>query len=199
MAKKLVVATHNTHKTDEIRQIVGRFFSEVVDLTEFPEFPEPVEDGETFEANSEIKAFSASSRLPEAMILADDSGLEVDALDGRPGVYSARFAGEQATDADNREKLVKELAGVAAKGRQRGARFRCVLTLARGDEKIAQFSGSCEGVIANQEKGEGGFGYDSLFIPEGHCETFGELSADVKNQMSHRARALKLFVEWLAK
>lgn len=197
MRKTLVVATHNSHKTDEIREIVGCFFEEVVDLSQFPDIPEAVEDGTTFEENSAIKAFGASAHLPEAFILADDSGLEVDALDGAPGVYSARYSGENATDATNRTKLIAELAKTGAKGKQRSGRFRCVLTVVKGDEKLAVFDGSCEGILANEEKGEGGFGYDSLFIPDGYCETFGQLPAEVKNGMSHRGRALAKFSEWL--
>lgn len=195
--QQLVVATHNSHKTEEIAAIVQDFFAPVVDLTGYPELPEPVEDGDTFEANSAIKALSASSRLPGAMVLADDSGLEVDALNGAPGVYSARYAGEAASDRDNRVKLISELAAAGAKGKQRSCRFRCVLTLAQGDETIAVFDGACEGIIANEEKGEGGFGYDSLFIPDGYCETFGQLSAEIKNQLSHRACALEKFLAWL--
>lgn len=193
----LIVATHNSHKTEEIREIVGEFFDAIVDLNEYPELPEPIEDGDTFEANSAIKAFSASRRLPEMIVLADDSGLEVDALGKEPGVYSARYAGENASDAENREKLIAELANTGAKGKERSGRFRCVLTLAKGDGKLGVFDGACEGIIANEEKGSGGFGYDSLFIPEGHCETFGQLSSEIKNGMSHRARALEKFLEWL--
>jgi len=199
MHTKLLVATHNSHKTAEIRQIVGQSFEEVLDLNDYPDIPEAIEDGTTFEENSAIKAFGASSDLKEDLyILADDSGLEVDALEGAPGVYSARYAGENATDEDNRVKLLAELSQAGAKGKARSARFRCVLTLVKGGEKLAVFGGSCEGIIANEDKGEGGFGYDSLFIPEGFCETFGQLPAETKNGLSHRANALALFVDWLA-
>lgn len=197
MPDKLVVATHNSHKTDEIREIVGHYFDEVVDLTSFPDIPPAVEDGVTFEENSAIKAFAAGQVLKDAFILADDSGLEVDALDGAPGVYSARYAGESATDADNRSKLIEELGKNGAKGKQRTGRFRCVLTVVHGTKKIGVFDGSCEGIIANENKGEGGFGYDPLFIPNGYCETFGQLASKVKNELSHRGKALEQFSAWL--
>lgn len=197
MQSRLVVATHNSHKTEEIREIVGSFFEEILDLNDFPEIPEAVEDGTTFEENSAIKAFAASAMLPDAFILADDSGLEVDALDGAPGVYSARYGGEKATDADNRKRLMEELGKTGAKGKARSGRFRCVLTVVKADRKLAVFSGSCEGILANEEKGEGGFGYDPLFIPDGYCETFGQLASEVKHELSHRGKALALFSDWL--
>lgn len=198
MQSRLVVATHNSHKTEEIREIVGSFFDEIMDLNDFPDIPEAVEDGTTFEANSAIKAFGASAMLTDAFILADDSGLEVDALDGAPGVHSARYGGENASDADNRKKLLGELAKTGAKGKARSGRFRCVLTVVKGDRKLAVFSGSCEGILANEEKGEGGFGYDPLFIPDGYCETFGQLASAVKHELSHRGKALAQFAAWLS-
>lgn len=194
---QLVVATHNFHKTDEIREIVGHYFASVVDLNDFPEIPKTAETGTTFEENSLIKALAASAFLSDAFILADDSGLEVDALKGEPGVFSARYAGEGASDAENRAKLLKSLAHTGAKGRERSARFRCVLTLVQAGQKNAVFHGTCEGMIAEEEKGKGGFGYDSLFMPLGYEETFGQLPARVKNELSHRGKALAQFVEWL--
>ena len=122
-------------------------------------------------------------------MLADDSGLEVDALGGAPGVRSARYAGEDAADADNRAKLLRELA--ATRGKARGARFRCALALAADGTVRAAFDGAVEGTIINAERGAGGFGYDALFVPSGHCETFAQLLGAVKNQLSHRARALE--------
>jgi XTP/dITP diphosphohydrolase len=127
-------------------------------------------------------------------VIADDSGLEVDGLDGAPGVWSARFSGANATDASNRALLLEKLEGV--RGKERSARFRCVIVLAQAGRKLAAFSGSVEGVIINQEKGSGGFGYDPLFVPEGHCETFAQLGAEVKNALSHRARALTGLLAW---
>ena len=193
----LLVATHNTHKTEEIAAILATFFDEVTDLTAHPDIPPAVEDGVTFEANAAIKALSASKVLPGTIILADDSGIEVDALDREPGVYSARYAGEGATDAENREKLLAELSRTGARGRERSGRFRCVLVLAKGGEVIATFDGAVEGIIANEEKGENGFGYDPLFIPGGYCETFGQLPPETKHQLSHRGRALEKLKRWL--
>jgi XTP/dITP diphosphohydrolase len=193
--KPLLVATRNAHKTREIREILGNGFA-VRDLAEFPAFPETAETGRTFAENAILKA-AAASALCEHFVLADDSGLEVDALDGAPGVLSARYAGLPADDGRNRRKLLAELERAGARGKARSARFRCVLALVRQGEVIATFDGAVEGIIANQERGDGGFGYDSLFIPEGHCETFGQLSAAEKNGMSHRGRALEKLREWL--
>jgi len=196
--ERLVIATGNAHKTDEIREMLGGRVAEVVDLRAHPEVGEIEETGSTFEQNAILKAVGAGRVLGvEVWVLADDSGLEVDAFDGAPGVYSARYAGESATDADNRSKLLAELGRAGARGKARSARFRCVLVLARGTEVVATFDGACEGVIGNIEKGDGGFGYDTLFIPDGECATFGELSAEVKNRMSHRARALEGLCAWL--
>ena len=188
----LVVATGNSHKTGEIRTLLGDLFEEVTDLTSFPDVPAPEETGATFKENAAIKALEVSAALdPGALVLSDDSGLEVDALGGAPGVYSARYAGPHASDADNRAKLLADLAESGARGKARTGRFRCVLVLARGGTELETFDGSVEGIIANEEKGEGGFGYDPLFIPSGKCETFGQLPPEVKHSMSHRGRALQ--------
>ncbi len=196
--KRLIIATGNAHKTEEIAAMLGELVGEVRDLRDFPEVGEIEETGVTFEENSTLKALGVAAVVGEdAWVLADDSGLEVDALKGAPGVYSARYSGEGATDASNRQKLLEELERVGARGKERSARFRCVLVLARGGEKVAVFDGACEGVIANEERGDGGFGYDPLFIPEGECASFGQLGAEVKNSMSHRARALQGLREWL--
>jgi XTP/dITP diphosphohydrolase len=195
---RLCIATGNRHKTEEFRQLLGSPWI-VEDLSDHPELPQPEETGTTFAANATIKALSASRLLgADYLVLADDSGLEVDALDGAPGVYSARYAGADATDAANRAKLLQELERTGARGKGRSARFRCVLILARGEEILTQQDGTVEGILANLEKGEGGFGYDSLFIPEGHCETFAELPHSVKNSLSHRARAAVGLKEFLA-
>jgi XTP/dITP diphosphohydrolase len=194
---QLVIATHNSHKTDEIRSMLAGLAT-VRDLSEFPEIRPADETGTTFEANATIKAVEASTALGEGVtVLSDDSGLEVDALSGAPGVYSSRFAGPEATDAENRLKLVADLEKAGARGKVRSARFRCCMVLAQGGEKVAAFDGAVEGVIGTVEKGDGGFGYDALFIPNGHCETFAQLSAATKNGMSHRARALEKVVAWL--
>lgn len=193
---RLVIATHNTHKTEEFRALLGSDW-QVEDLTAHPQLPAPEEDGHTFEDNAAIKALATSRALgADVLVVADDSGLEVDALDGRPGIRSARYAGPGAGDGGNLRKVLDELDGV--RGKARTARFRCVLVLARGGEKIAAFSGAVEGIMANEPKGAGGFGYDPAFIPDGFCKTFGQLPAGVKNQLSHRARALAGLMEFLA-
>lgn len=197
MPGTLIIATHNAHKTGEMRAILGSHFDVITDLTELPGMTPPEENGATFAENSAIKALAASLAMPEAFILADDSGLEVDALGGAPGIYSSRYSGDDATDASNREKLLYELALPEHAAAPRTARFRCAVTIARGGEVIARFDGTVEGRIADTMTGESGFGYDPLFIPEGHDRSFGELSEEVKNGMSHRGRALERFREWL--
>lgn len=191
----LLIATHNTHKTEEIRAILGDRFR-VSDLTQHPGFAEPEETGATFAENAAIKALAASAAAgPDAWVLADDSGLEVDALGGAPGVTSARYSGTHGDNAGHRAKLLAELARVgAASPEQRAARFRCVLVLAKGGQIAGEYHGAVEGRIALEEKGSGGFGYDPLFVPDGETQTFGELPAEVKNAFSHRARALAAFV-----
>ena len=193
--RPLLIATKNAHKTSEIRQILGDAW-QVTDLSAHPEVIAPEETGDTFAENAAIKAVAASLIFP-GIVLADDSGIEAYALGGRPGVYSARYAGEDATDADNRVKLLHELDASGARGKERSGRFRCVMALAENGQVIGTFDGAVEGIIINQEKGEGGFGYDPLFVPEGHCETFAQLPASVKNSMSHRGRALEKAMAFL--
>jgi XTP/dITP diphosphohydrolase len=194
---RLVIATHNAHKTSEFRALLGPAW-QVEDLSAHPQLPVPEETGATFEENATLKALSAATLLgPEVLVVADDSGLEVDALEGRPGIYSARYAGPGAGDRGNLEKVLSELAASGIRGKERSARFRCVLVLACENAKLAAFDGTVEGILANEPKGEGGFGYDPAFIPEGHCETFGQLPAEVKNGLSHRARALSGLMEYL--
>lgn len=193
--KRIVIATHNAHKTEEFRALLGPGWR-VADLTSYPELPVPEENGATFEENAAIKARSAAERLgAEVLVVADDSGLEVDALEGRPGIYSARYAGPGAGDAGNRGKVVEEMRGVPESSRS--ARFRCVLVLARGGEVLATCAGAVEGRLTNEAAGGGGFGYDPIFVPQGYDRTFGELSPEVKNSLSHRARALMALRERL--
>jgi len=196
MGETLVIATHNAHKTGEMRALLGDLFDEITDLTATPGAEPPEETGETFAENSALKALTASRDRPGDLVLADDSGLEVHALGGAPGVYSSRYAGADATDEDNRRKLLAELGGPAHAGRARSARFRCVVTLARDGEELAQFDGNVEGHIADTAAGEGGFGYDPLFVPTGYEATFAELPAEVKNELSHRGRAIEAFRAW---
>ena len=182
----LLVSTRNAHKIAEIRAILGAGFS-VRDLSAVPGMPEVEETGETFEENAALKAVAASE-LFDGWVIADDSGLEVDALDGAPGVLSARYAGVQSDDAANNSLLLKNLEAV--RGKARSARFRCAIVLAKSGTKLAAFAGSVEGQIIHSPRGSGGFGYDPLFVPDGHCKTFAELGPDIKNSLSHRARAL---------
>lgn len=192
---KLLIATKNAHKTAEIGAMLSGW--EVTDLTAHPDIPAPEETGTTFAENAAIKAVAATLRFP-GLVLSDDSGLEVDALGGAPGVISARYAGLTATDADNRARLLRELHAAGARGKARSARFRCVLALAEGGAVLGTFDGAVEGTIINEEKGAGGFGYDALFVPEGFCKTFGQLPPETKNQLSHRARALAKVAAFLA-
>ena len=189
---RLLIATKNAHKTGEIRAILGDGW-EVEDLNAHPEIPAPEETGDTFLENATIKAVAASQIFP-GLVLSDDSGLAVDALGGAPGVRSARYAGENASAAEHRAKLLAALAGT----RERTARFRCVMVLAENGAVLGAFDGAVEGAIIAEERGTGGFGYDPLFIPDGCTETFGELPSSVKNQLSHRARALSQVLARLA-
>ena len=184
---RLLIATKNAHKTAEIRAILGAAW-DVSDLTMHPEVPAPDETGATFEENARIKA-EAASRIFPGVVLSDDSGLEVDALGGEPGVHSALYAGTHGDDAANRTRLKRELLVCGATQPWR-ARFRCTMAIAQAGRTLAVCDGRVEGRVISDERGGGGFGYDSMFIPDGHEETFGVLSPDVKNGLSHRARAL---------
>ena len=185
---RIIAATQNAHKLVEIRAITDHFGFELVSQAEAGLADLDVEEtGTTFEENSFIKADAICKATGEPAI-ADDSGLAVDILGGAPGVYSARFAGEHGNDAANRAKLLEELKDVLEG--QRGAKFVCVITLVFPDGRKLVSRGECPGKIGFEEKGEHGFGYDSLFIPEGLEQTFAEVDAEVKNSMSHRARAL---------
>ena len=188
----LLVSTRNRHKLREIRTILGARFK-VSDLSILPTMNEVEETGTSFEENADLKAI-APSQLFEGWVIADDSGLEVDALGGSPGVYSARYAGETASDSENNALLLKNLKEVPEKKLR--ARFRCVIVLARAGRKLAAFSGVVEGMIASSPRGGEGFGYDPLFIPDGFSETFGELPVATKNRLSHRARALHQLRAW---
>jgi XTP/dITP diphosphohydrolase len=190
----LVVATKNAHKTQEILAVLADRF-EVHDLCAHPEIPAPEETGKTFSENAVLKALAASVHFP-GWILADDSGLSVDALHGAPGIFSARYAGANATDAENRAHLLRELTPFPEPA-QRRARFHCVLALARAGEVRGIFPGTVEGLLLGEEQGGEGFGYDPLFVPDGYSESFGILPAEVKNVISHRARALEAFKQWV--
>jgi XTP/dITP diphosphohydrolase len=195
MVIELVVATRNRHKTREIQHILGPEFM-VRDLGAHPEVSEIRESGSSFEENAKLKALAASKQLP-ALVIADDSGLEVEALGGAPGIYSARYAGANATDTDKIDKLLRELARVCATDDGRRARFRCVVVLARNGNFLRTFEGIAEGSIADEARGDSGFGYDPIFIPEGLKQTFGELPTEVKNTISHRAKAIRALADSL--
>jgi XTP/dITP diphosphohydrolase len=186
---QLIVATRNAHKTREIEQILGSEWA-VRDLTAHPEISEITESGTSFEENAKLKAIAVSKKLP-GLVIADDSGLEVEALRGAPGIHSARYAGANASDKEKIAKLLSGLAKVDAKINQRCARFRCVVAVARGGQVLATFEGVVEGKIAEQPRGSEGFGYDPVFIPDGFKETFAELPEEVKNDISHRAKAIR--------
>jgi len=183
------VATRNAHKTREIQHILGSDFS-VRDLRAYSDISEIIETGTSFEENAKLKALAVSTKLP-GLVVADDSGLEVDALGGAPGIHSARYASANATNTEKIDKLLEELARVRAKNDSRRARFHCVLALARNGEVLGVFEGIVEGQIADQPRGSRGFGYDPIFVPKDFHRTFGELEPAEKNQLSHRARALE--------
>jgi len=186
---RIIAATKNKHKIEEIQEITGEFGMEVISRADagIPDI-EIEEDGDTFEANSEKKAREIMDLCGETTI-ADDSGLMVDALGGAPGVFSARFAGEDGNDLKNNEKLLSLLSDVTPENRT--ARFVSVITLIYPDGKKIVARGECEGHIIYKPRGSNGFGYDPLFIPIGYDRTFAELSGAEKNHISHRAIALQ--------
>ena len=194
---KIVLATTNAGKVAEFRALVSELRGvEVVSLGDLGDIPEVVEDRQTFEENAEKKAVTIA-QATGLWALADDSGLEVDALGGEPGVYSARFAGEGASDGDNMDKLLTELEGMSSS--KRSARFRCALVLADPNGKaIHRANGSCEGAIAMARRGRGGFGYDPLFQPAGISKTMAELTREEKSALSHRGEAMRAMVGFIA-
>lgn len=185
----IVAASKNKHKIEEIEAITKKYGMEVVarDEAGVPDV-EIEEDGTTFEENS-LKKAKGILELCGKPTIADDSGLMVDYLGGAPGVYSARFAGEDATDAKNNEKLLRMLKDVTR--RERTAKFVSVITLAFPDGEVLVARGECHGIIIEEEIGENGFGYDPLFVPDGFNKTFAQLTAEEKNEISHRANALR--------
>jgi XTP/dITP diphosphohydrolase len=185
--RQLLLATRNPHKTREFAEILGDEFV-VRDLSGELDLPAVEETGATFEENAVLKAVATSKHFPQ-LVVADDSGLEVDALNGAPGVYSARYAGERATDAENIAKVLGQL--VSSGAGSRAARFRCVLARARQGKVLGIFEGAVEGIIVSAARGAEGFGYDPIFQPRGYDRTFSELSAREKNTLSHRARAIQ--------
>ena len=191
--KNLILATKNKGKVTEIENSLNELNFKILSLAATSGFAEIEETGATFEENARIKAEIVYEHF-KILTLADDSGLETDALNGTPGVFSARYSGDDATDESNCEKLLLELD--KASDKRRTARFKCVMVLK--DEKTEKvFEGICKGTIAYEKRGEEGFGYDPLFIPDGYNKTFAELDLETKNSISHRGKALKLLKEYL--
>ena len=188
--EQLLFVTHNAHKSEEVKAIVGNNF-EVMNLSEINFFDEIPETGNTFKENALQKAKFLHDRLG-CNCFADDTGLEVDALNGEPGVYSARYAGEPSNTQRNIEKLLENLKGKE----NRKAQFTTVIAVILNNETHF-FEGAISGQIIDNQRGEGGFGYDSVFIPDGYDKTFAELPAEVKNSISHRAVAMQKFKEFI--
>jgi len=190
---KLLLATRNEDKIVEIKQLLHGFDFTIQALSDYVDLPETIEDRDSLKGNA-IKKAKEAFQQTGIPTLADDTGLEVDALDGRPGVYSARYAWEDATYTDNVDKLLEELEGVT--GKERSARFRTVAAL-KIKSKVYLFDGVCEGRITDDLTVQKGFGYDPVFKPEGYDNTFAEMDAETKNQISHRGRAFKKVVAFL--
>ncbi|HBA89376.1 MAG TPA: non-canonical purine NTP pyrophosphatase [Geobacter sp.] len=186
--KELLVASGNKGKLMEFAELLQGVVEKVLSPADFPGLPDVVEDGDTFEANA-VKKARAAALFAGIPVLADDSGLCVDHLEGRPGVYSARFAGPGAGDADNNALLLRELDGVPAG--KRGAAFHCVIALCRPDGSCETFDGMLPGEILEAPRGSGGFGYDPLFLVPEYGQTFSELPMEIKNAISHRGRAMR--------
>ncbi len=195
MPTELLIATRNPGKVREVESLLEEYHLKLRSLTEFSAAREVEETGATFAENAAIKA-QAYAAQTGCWTLADDSGLEVDALDGAPGVHSARYGGAGASDAARVERLLEALLRTGDAGRR--ARFICVIAIANATGKLVDlFTGSCEGRIAHAPRGSGGFGYDPVFVPDGYEQSFGELPSEVKQNISHRARALKAALPFL--
>ena len=184
---ELLLATGNAGKAREIEQMLGRDFDvRAVD-------PRVEEAGKSFAENATLKAIALSRQDRQPLVIADDSGLEVDSLGGAPGIFSARYAGAGATDQQNIDKLLRALAD----RKDRAARFCCVIAVARAGELLRTFEGTVEGVVVDLPRGSGGFGYDPLFQPNGFEQTFGELPLELKHRISHRGSAVRELRSWL--
>ncbi len=196
--KDVLIATHNAKKLEEIKKLLKPFKGIRVlrldDLSTAP--PAIIENGKTFRQNA-VKKAVVTSKFFEGLVLADDSGLEVDALGSRPGVRSARFAGEKATDKENNTKLLKLLQKVS--GKKRSARFVCDIALAYNGRLLGNYTGSVKGRLLSEARGNNGFGYDPLFVPLGYGKTFAEMGSSQKNRISHRAQALQKLKEAISK
>ncbi len=186
--KTIIIATKNRGKVRDFEELFSSYNIEVKSLYDFPDMKDVEETGKTFEENAKLKAEEICRELGQA-VLADDSGLMIDALDGRPGVYSARYAGAEKSDQKNIEKVLQELKGVEDKSRT--ARFYCALSVAIPNEETILVHGTCEGKITEVPVGENGFGYDPIFYLEEKQKTMAQLTKEEKNQISHRANALE--------
>jgi XTP/dITP diphosphohydrolase len=193
---KIVLATKNKKKAEEIRRIIEDKSVCLYTLDDFPDCPQVEEDGKTFEENAVKKAVTIAKQtgLPS---IADDSGLEVDALDGAPGIYSARYSGKDSDDKKNIKKLLSEMQYVEDK--DRGARFVCSIVFASPDGQINTCTEYCEGTIGIKPEGSNGFGYDPVFYPAGYKKTFAEMTEAEKDEISHRGKAIKKLAEFLRK
>ncbi|MBM4137080.1 MAG: XTP/dITP diphosphatase [Nitrospira sp.] len=191
----IVLATRNKKKIEEIKRIIKGMPFVILTLDDFPDCPEVEEDGDTFEANA-VKKAMAVSKYTGKIAVADDSGLEVDVLNGAPGVLSARYAGEGTDDRMNIEKLLREMWPFGTE--ERGARFVCCIALALPNGTIRTFYGYVEGKIGTEPKGTNGFGYDPVFYPEGHSSTFAEMDDHEKDALSHRSKSLSELQRYLS-
>jgi|SRR5690625_3546256 len=192
---ELIIATKNKGKVKEFQEIFKLYGINVKSLLELDtKLPDVEETGSTFHENARLKA-EEICKIVKTPVLADDSGLVIDALDGRPGVYSARYAGEPSNDKNNYEKVLQEMKGI--KRNERTARFVCVLALAFPNGETIFKEGSCEGIIAEEAVGTNGFGYDPIFIPNGYDQTMAQLDESEKNKISHRYHALSQIKAWL--
>lgn len=191
---KIFLATRNQGKIEEMKDLLRDLRIEIVTTNDVGGTPEVIEDGETLKENA-IKKATELADYTGLTTIADDTGLIVDALDGRPGVHSARYAGKEATDRQNNQKLLRELAGIVAQ--KRTARFKTVMAMVKSGGEVKTVEGICEGHIGAELRGQNGFGYDPLFIPRGYDKTFAQLDSEIKNQISHRAQALNKMKEQL--
>jgi len=191
--RRLMVASNNADKAKEFGEFFGPGWT-VLTLKDLPEKIETVEDGKSFEANARKKALEGSRKFP-GIVLADDSGLEVDYLNGAPGIFSARYAGDPKNDIRNNEKLMFEMREVPEE--KRGAQFHCALALAYHGKLLADFEGICRGTLLRSPRGIHGFGYDSLFAADGFAQSFAEMDSDEKHRVSHRGKAMRRMQEWL--
>ncbi|WP_188453483.1 XTP/dITP diphosphatase [Virgibacillus oceani] len=193
--KQMIIATKNQGKAKEFKDFLAPFDIKAVSLLELPNTIDDIEEtGTTFEQNAALKAETIAD-ITGGPVLADDSGLVIDALDGKPGIFSARYAGESKDDNANIEKVLSELENISLE--KRTARFVCVLAMAKPNEVTRFYKGTCDGHIANYPKGEYGFGYDPIFVPNGYSETMAELLPNEKNSISHRKNAFIQLEAWL--